>query len=79
MIRSNLIGSWSSAGPLFGGDAGGIDHLAPARFVVGEKLRQRGRRHHHRHAAERIARNLAGILSKRLILANAKIDLLSAY
>jgi glutaminase len=31
------------------------------------------------HAAERIARNLAGILSKRLILANAKIDLLSAY
>jgi glutaminase len=31
------------------------------------------------HAAERIARNLASILSKRLILANAKIDLLSAY
>jgi len=30
-------------------------------------------------AASRIARNLACILSKRLILANAKIDLLSAY
>ncbi len=29
--------------------------------------------------AERIARNLAAILAKRLILANAKIDLLSAY
>jgi glutaminase len=29
--------------------------------------------------AERIARNLASILAKRLILANAKIDLLSAY
>ena len=31
------------------------------------------------HAAERTARSLAGTLSKRLILANAKIDLLSAY
>ena len=29
--------------------------------------------------AERVARNLAAILAKRLILANAKIDLLSAY
>jgi glutaminase len=36
-------------------------------------------RREHPHAAERIARNLAGILAKRLILANAKIDLLSAY
>jgi glutaminase len=33
----------------------------------------------HPHAGERIARNLAGILARRLILANAKIDLLSAY
>jgi glutaminase len=31
------------------------------------------------HAGERIARNLAAILAKRLVLANAKIDLLSAY
>jgi glutaminase len=36
-------------------------------------------RREHPHAAERIARNLAAILAKRLILANAKIDLLSAY
>jgi glutaminase len=33
----------------------------------------------HPNIGERIARNLAGILAKRLILANAKIDLLSAY
>jgi glutaminase len=33
----------------------------------------------HPRIAERIARNLAAILAKRLILANAKIDLLSAY
>jgi glutaminase len=33
----------------------------------------------HPHIGERIARNLAAILAKRLILANAKIDLLSAY
>ena len=33
----------------------------------------------HPRVAERIARNLAAILAKRLILANAKIDLLSAY
>jgi glutaminase len=33
----------------------------------------------HPHIGERIARNLASILAKRLILANAKIDLLSAY
>ncbi len=33
----------------------------------------------HPHIGERIARNLATILAKRLILANAKIDLLSAY
>jgi glutaminase len=32
----------------------------------------------HPHIGERIARNLAAILAKRLILANAKIDLLSA-
>ena len=36
-------------------------------------------RNEHPHIAERIARNLAAILAKRLILANAKIDLLSAY
>jgi glutaminase len=33
----------------------------------------------HPEVAERVARNLASILAKRLILANAKIDLLSAY
>jgi len=33
----------------------------------------------HPRIGERIARNLAAILAKRLILANAKIDLLSAY
>ena len=36
-------------------------------------------REQHPHIAERIARNLAVILGKRLILANNKIDLLSAY
>jgi glutaminase len=36
-------------------------------------------RREHPRIAERIARNLASILAKRLILANAKIDLLSAY
>jgi glutaminase len=36
-------------------------------------------RREHLHIGERIARNLAAILAKRLILANAKIDLLSAY
>ena len=36
-------------------------------------------RQEHPQIAERIARNLATILAKRLILANAKIDLLSAY
>jgi glutaminase len=36
-------------------------------------------RREHPHIGERIARNLAGILAKRLILANAKVDLLSAY
>jgi glutaminase len=36
-------------------------------------------RREHPHIGERIARNLATILAKRLILANAKIDLLSAY
>jgi glutaminase len=35
-------------------------------------------RQEHPQIAERIARNLAAILAKRLILANAKIDLLSA-
>jgi glutaminase len=33
----------------------------------------------HPQIAERIARNLAAILAKRLVFANAKIDLLSAY
>ena len=36
-------------------------------------------RREHPHIGERIARNLATILAKRLILANTKIDLLSAY
>jgi glutaminase len=36
-------------------------------------------RQEHPEIAERIARNLATILAKRLILANAKIDLLSGY
>jgi glutaminase len=36
-------------------------------------------RHEHPRIGERIARNLAGILARRLILANAKIDLLSAF
>jgi glutaminase len=36
-------------------------------------------RHENPRIAERIARNLAAILAKRLILANAKVDLLSAY
>jgi glutaminase len=36
-------------------------------------------RQEHPKIAERIARNLATILAKRLILANAKIDLLSGY
>jgi glutaminase len=36
-------------------------------------------RREHPAIGERIARNLAAILAKRLILANAKIDLLSAY
>jgi glutaminase len=36
-------------------------------------------RQEHPRIAERIARNLAAILAKRLILANAKIDLLSAF
>jgi glutaminase len=36
-------------------------------------------RREHPHIGERIARNLAAILAKRLIYANAKIDLLSAY
>jgi glutaminase len=36
-------------------------------------------RQEHPRIAERIARNLAAILAKRLILANAKIDSLSAY
>jgi glutaminase len=36
-------------------------------------------RREHPHIGELIARNLAAILAKRLILANAKIDLLSAY
>jgi glutaminase len=31
------------------------------------------------HIGERVARNLAGILAKRLILANAKINVVSAY
>jgi glutaminase len=35
-------------------------------------------RREHPHVGEHVARNLAAILSKRLILANAKIDLLSA-
>jgi glutaminase len=35
-------------------------------------------RREHPHIGERIARNLAAILARRLILANAKIDLLSA-
>jgi glutaminase len=33
----------------------------------------------HRHSGRRISENLAGILAKRLIQANAKVDLLSAY
>jgi glutaminase len=36
-------------------------------------------RREHPHIGDRVARNLAGILAKRLILANAKIELLSAY
>jgi glutaminase len=36
-------------------------------------------RQEHPRIAERIARNLAAILARRLILANAKIDLLSAF
>jgi glutaminase len=36
-------------------------------------------RREHPRIAERVARNLAGILAKRLIHANSKIDLLSAY
>jgi glutaminase len=36
-------------------------------------------RRDHPRIAERVARNLAGILAKRLIHANSKIDLLSAY
>ncbi len=36
-------------------------------------------RQEHPQIAERVTRNLAAILAKRLILANAKIDLLSAY
>jgi glutaminase len=36
-------------------------------------------RRDHPHVGERIARNLAGILAKRLILANTKIDVLTAY
>src|SRR5262249_36448443 len=36
-------------------------------------------RNEHPRVAERIARNLASILAKRLVLANAKIDLLSGY
>jgi len=36
-------------------------------------------RRDHPHVGERIARNLAVILAKRLILANTKIDVLSAY
>ncbi len=36
-------------------------------------------RREHPHIGERIARNLAAILAKRLILANAKINVLSAY
>jgi glutaminase len=35
-------------------------------------------RREHPHIGEHIARNLAAILARRLILANAKIDLLSA-
>jgi glutaminase len=35
-------------------------------------------RREHPHIGEHVARNLAGILARRLILANAKIDLLSA-
>jgi glutaminase len=35
-------------------------------------------RREHPHIGEHIARNLAAILAKRLIIANAKIDLLSA-
>jgi glutaminase len=35
-------------------------------------------RREHPHVGEHVARNLATILAKRLILANAKIDLLSA-
>jgi glutaminase len=35
-------------------------------------------RRKHPHIGEHIARNLAAILARRLILANAKIDLLSA-
>lgn len=36
-------------------------------------------RREHPHIGERIARNLAAILAKRLIFANAKIDVLTAY
>lgn len=36
-------------------------------------------RREHPHVGERIARNLAAILAKRLIFANAKIDVLTAY
>jgi glutaminase len=36
-------------------------------------------RREHPHIAERIARNLATILAKRLILANTKIDVLTSY
>jgi glutaminase len=36
-------------------------------------------RREHPHIGERIARNLAAILAKRLILANTKIDVLTAY
>jgi glutaminase len=33
----------------------------------------------HRHSGRRISQNLAALLAKRLIQANAKVDLLSAY
>ena len=46
-----------------------INSISKAEAVKQQSRQLRGR----------IARNLAGILSKRLILANAKIDLLSAY
>src|ERR1700756_1547512 len=46
-----ILNDYTARVKLLRGDAGGIDHLAPVRFVVGEEFGKLARRHRRRHAA----------------------------